>query len=596
MTTINSGLELKQGVLWKCVERTETGYLYRLRKKYTAYDLNFWGIYPYNKAEYRKQIEIFPHREEVNPLVLHPTAEKLREFGYRYFEKNGTYFLELPCKEYLASRVQEKWPEMQRTIGNGDDSFKDFLQHLFVLSDGEQFVSDHAMQAIPTLIEMLDSPDYVERRERLSSVVEDFSKRLHALERKYGDGVRKLKAFVDLIVAGLGSSSSEIEKNFIQMLDGSKWDSSLLRGILTHFSMQRAFIMYWQRKFHEKIDIEALLKIADEAFAKDTDDLIAEATYEEEFSLLYSDETPLEDPHFQAFIVKHASQFFKGIPFLEIKSLFQNIPKIPELSAWMEREKQALQKKQGVMWEALRRVQTKAGYIYTFRYRTELHAVREEKRLEITPAVEPTDYDDTLLINSISLFKEFGFAVKRDESDLYITLPDRDHLQASLERLYPELNETIISSEGIADDISFLQAFLNHFLLISEDGEFVHDIMFHVLPTLKFIKNEGLESFKSTREISRNLIRKQLEKVTESQILENDATFKDKILTMMGAKADVLWAVENRSGAMFTHKQLAGGSSLWRELGYQRFWQRTYREEIDQDSAHSMWDRAFPIL
>ncbi|MGD0665693.1 MAG: hypothetical protein ABSA17_08225 [Rhabdochlamydiaceae bacterium] len=56
--------------------------------------------------------------------------------------------------------------------------------------------------------------------------------------------------------------------------------------------------------------------------------------------------------------------------------------------------------------------------------------------------------------------KIFGYRYSIDRLDL----PDRDFLQARLKELYPDFTDTIVSSEGIADDFSFVKAFQSHFI------------------------------------------------------------------------------------------------------------------------------------
>ncbi len=617
MTSINSNsllpeLEQKHGVFWKCIERTETGFLYRLRKKYRHLDYN-WGSsdlhYGLNKAARAKQDEIFPQAETIRAEDLKWTTEKLQEFGYRFFEDaSGNYFLELPTKEHLAARVQEKWPEVKEGIGSGEDVSNDYLQHLFGLSDGKQFVTDHSMRAMPTLMTMLFEPDYQKVRERGRALVADRYARMQVaqvdLEKRFGRGeeVARVKFFMDFFAGTLGSTSPKDMEEFIQMMSGT----TLLEKFMTQMSNELMFRRYWKRTFNESFDVQAFIEIWHKVFAYEpvavTSDVPDEIAIEEELALMFpeglpsSEDLDINDPRLQTLLIKHIGNSNNSVPFAEFRSRFDGVTKSEELSAWLESEEKALQQKESALWEATSRARTKSGYIYEFKYKADLESGRI--RLEIFPAVEPIDdYTLPLLKEDILLLKEFGFDFRKDENGIFLRIPDRDHLQACIQKAYPELNEEIINSEGIADDISFIHAFLERFLLISDGKEFVHDSIFHVVPTLKFIKNHGLASFRSFRQISRNHVAKLLEKVEKSEQLDHDPILKGKIITMIGVDADGLWSRGSERDVQQIHSQLTPDEPLmstWSDSSFQYYWQRTHGEEIDFDRAKALWGQPFP--
>lgn len=73
-----------------------------------------------------------------------------------------------------------------------------------------------------------------------------------------------------------------------------------------------------------------------------------------------------------------------------------------------------------------------------------------------------------------------------------LVLPDKDALIANWEILREEINPNlppldIKSSEGVADDISFIEAFFTSDVLLSEGREFVHDHLNHVISTISMI-------------------------------------------------------------------------------------------------------------
>lgn len=84
-------------------------------------------------------------------------------------------------------------------------------------------------------------------------------------------------------------------------------------------------------------------------------------------------------------------------------------------------------------------------------------------------------------------FHELGYCSCIDEENrLVIELPDLEALLegwSCFQRKYPEKNLpdlNIISSDGIADDLSFVRAYLEHDALLSNGREFMHDHYVHI--------------------------------------------------------------------------------------------------------------------
>jgi len=84
-----------------------------------------------------------------------------------------------------------------------------------------------------------------------------------------------------------------------------------------------------------------------------------------------------------------------------------------------------------------------------------------------------------------------GYGYISDQSGCYFKAPNREALIARWEKLRsknPELPELdIVSSSGIADDISFVEAYFIHDALLSTGKEFIHDHQIHLIPTLCMI-------------------------------------------------------------------------------------------------------------
>lgn len=306
-------------------------------------------------------------------------------------------------------------------------------------------------------------------------------------------------------------------------------------------------------------------------------------------------------------------------------------------------ETQALAKKNAQIWECVsRHSDLLGGYSYRFKMKPQydditLHpdlearqeALREKNRA-IFPAVEHLPILSTLLDPTIGravkkewLIKEhvkratiddklkalietkldvadrlidLGYKVEATQEAFYLYLPDKEALLARWEKLRqtsPELPPLkIASSVGIADDLSFIEAFFTHDVLLSNDKEFVHDHIAHVIPmlSLQLTSNKGTNpSYKAERKrlekmvLSRYrrllVVKKQLQdgKVTapknELQILQKDIR---KCEALLGGLVDLITnASDYKLTALYGNwhadfMTLERGS-LWKKIWKKRF-------------------------
>jgi len=83
-------------------------------------------------------------------------------------------------------------------------------------------------------------------------------------------------------------------------------------------------------------------------------------------------------------------------------------------------------------------------------------------------------------------FRELGYLVEEKDNHFFLTLPDLKTIIGKWQELqekYPKKklpNFNIVSSEGIANDIDFVEGYIAHDALLSNGKEFVHDQMTHV--------------------------------------------------------------------------------------------------------------------
>jgi hypothetical protein len=233
----------------------------------------------------------------------------------------------------------------------------------------------------------------------------------------------------------------------------------------------------------------------------------------------------------------------------------------PGSTSGIEADKIEVAKRSGVLWDCISRKPNKeGGYIYKFRLKDEYDNVTSknperllkaiDKISEIAPAVEAPApgvrrylggiTEEEYLIMTIEenlggfekitpkLIEEarpvfsaqakeecramkqiraLGYDAEFKPTGVYFSCPDREALTARWEDLrstHPELPKfDIISSEGIADDMAFVEALFSHDALLSDGKEFFHDQYAHLVPTLLTI----LQSKNSEHEYQTEKIR-----------------------------------------------------------------------------------------
>ncbi len=645
--TDQTSIDQPQGKLWECVGRTETGYLFKFR--YNSKDVS-----PDLMLSHFNQF--FPNVESFNVKFLKELAKQLKEFGYGFTQdKTGTY-LELPRIDHLQAQIEQKWPG--ETIGTDKNSniYQSYLQHLIVISDGENFVSDQ-IYAMATLSKVVDTSNFFDLREKVRTKVTDLLKRIDLAEKAHKRGVlkgvatvgcfssdvEKIKTFIEGILRGelaltgpigfLESCEKSPNYHFMvdQFSDSDFMISSLSRKHGTGNEISSADIRRsWNNVFsysnHVATYINHVSGAVDETSLREEfemmlpeeigtlfDDPRFHAFLEKHHAELFNDSGFREfllnhhdkffnDPRFHAFVMKYHDKFFDGMSISIKRKRFDEISKSKELNDWYETEERALKEKEGVMWEAVSRSRTEKGYIYKFKYKTHLHDQADAKILDLFPATEPTR-SSVDMEKYISALRQFGFDYqivydsKTGQKDIYLSFPDRDHLQDCILKAYPLLGEIILNSEGIADDLSFAEAFLKYFLLMSDGKEFIHDSFAHALTMLMFIQIHGLDSFKSVMQISRDHITKLLKKAEQSKNLANNPILKSKIMTLIGLLVDGMWSFASEEVIKQLHNEiihdeayLEGFFTGSNRSRIQHFWKRIYGEDIDLQKARQLWD------
>lgn len=256
-------------------------------------------------------------------------------------------------------------------------------------------------------------------------------------------------------------------------------------------------------------------------------------------------------------------------PQVAIKSI--SLPTLDEnekiIKTALSREEK-INAKHGALWECIDCVPNEfGGEIYTFKLKDIYNPYSpkyssEAEGPELFPAIEPELTFCNYIFGSkeeankiletvgkeyiekfgdIRLYSDdlkfLGYNFKTNEDGAVLMLPDREALLSNWKNLrkvrdLPKLS--VLSSEGIADDLSFVKAYIYHDALLSTGKEFVHDHTIHILSTItKILTEKSLYADKQSKMVAE--ISKNLQKIT---IAKNQ--LKQNILTIESEKLDKL--------------------------------------------------------
>lgn len=173
----------------------------------------------------------------------------------------------------------------------------------------------------------------------------------------------------------------------------------------------------------------------------------------------------------------------------------------------------------------------------------------------------PTENMRTLyqpILNVRCQLNKLGIDYEVNETGTYLKLPDLKALKARFERLkmnQPDLPSLdVVSSSGIASDMAFVEAYLNHDCLLSSGNEFIHDYTIHLIPTIAFMltREEGKliyhkEKFKLFKLIAKEyqklvIAKKQLTGRVFGMDIKKRRQFKKNLIqieTSLGALVDI---------------------------------------------------------
>jgi hypothetical protein len=144
-----------------------------------------------------------------------------------------------------------------------------------------------------------------------------------------------------------------------------------------------------------------------------------------------------------------------------------------------------------------REMAPQGGCLYEFRF-------NEEKRRVLyhfsEPPIEPLP-EDEFSFESFSRLSFLGY--KKTDKTIY--LPDKEALLNAWSQLFPERELKILDSNGPLSHIDFVKGYINHDVILSNQKEFVHDQIFHVVPTLNMMIDTYNQYKREKRSIANSL-------------------------------------------------------------------------------------------
>lgn len=257
--------------------------------------------------------------------------------------------------------------------------------------------------------------------------------------------------------------------------------------------------------------------------------------------------------------------------------------------------------RQGILWRCIGlTINPLGGKIFHYKLREEYDAQTypykakkcqsaiHQKQQQIFPAVEPSSAEDIAFSQEL---QKIGYGVRSDETGVYLNLPDLEAIVAGYEKLRetrPDLPPLrALSSEGIADDLSFSRAYLHYDILLSDGIEFIHDSISHTSRVLEMMISSPAEYVKSKGQVAKST-KHTLEAIHHSQLSETEQLYA---LTFLGAVIDTIWAAPAIRDLIEISQEEFNENILdiWKDPDYKFYWKKIHATPIDLSQAATIW-------
>lgn len=194
--------------------------------------------------------------------------------------------------------------------------------------------------------------------------------------------------------------------------------------------------------------------------------------------------------------------------------------------------------------------------------------------------------------------RPLGYGMTRKDGDVYLHLPDKKTLARRWGELQKELPGLpglgLISSKGVASNLTFVQAFVDGHLIISPDEEFIHDFIVHGIAKIFRIfeslekdrkKNIPLGStYNQQTNQLRDLISERAEHIESMEESQLDAEQKNLLQTFLGQMVDIATASDTMARFSSIRRQLAYYNTCFDDFVINHeFWSKYISARFDND-------------
>jgi hypothetical protein len=182
-------------------------------------------------------------------------------------------------------------------------------------------------------------------------------------------------------------------------------------------------------------------------------------------------------------------------------------------------------------------------------------------------------------------FQFLGYKIDVRKKGSTLFLPTKETIMERWKKEWPIFE--ILKMKGIAEPAPFIEAYLTHDVILSDEGEFVHDHLIHLIPTLgSFFKYglQGSDIYKKERaRLSKGILLHyskifSIEKMIQNEKKEETLYFLEKFKYALSALVDILL-----SRSEFEHKNdyilKTHFQAIWEENYWINYWNRLFKNE-----------------
>lgn len=159
--------------------------------------------------------------------------------------------------------------------------------------------------------------------------------------------------------------------------------------------------------------------------------------------------------------------------------------------------------------EVLQRETIQEAYYISYDENTRIKQMLDGTRVKVVAKLKKKYAEGRAgVLKHRSILNELGFLIEEKEGKPHLSLPDIPCLEARWDKLrerFPKLSPLPLEViAGVASNSAFRRAFLEGKTLVSTNEHFIHDMIYHVLPKICILLEEGIGD--DRQECSRQMI------------------------------------------------------------------------------------------